>query len=221
MRVYVVGGTPSSGKSLVIAKMCTLEGGERPGVVKIDCVTTDDDKAFQRRGIPALAILAKRYCPDHAWMESLGAVEAWASKNGLTVLFVETAGLCARCAPYLREAIAICVLDCTCGIDGPYKLGPHLSDADLCVVTKGDLVSQAEREVFEARLKGRNPDAPIVWFNGLTGEGTIGLAEALTRIRAKVDQRAGPLRDASMRTPLPQLYCSYCLGRTEVGIATL
>lgn len=215
--LVIVGGTPSSGKSRVtLALIRGSRDSARAGVVKVDCVTTSDDAWYQARGVPAVRLLADRFCPDHAWLEHLPEVVEWARRERLGTLWVETAGLCARCAPYLREALAVCVLDATCGVRTPERLGPHLADADLCVITKGDLVSQAEREVFEAGVRSRNPVAPVVWFNGLTGEGTLDLVRA----RAGLAPGGGPGTWAP-RTPLPQLYCSYCLGRTEVGIATL
>ena len=39
----------------------------------------------------------------------------------------------------------------------PLKVGPMLSLADVGVVTKIDLVSQAEREVFRARIQESAP----------------------------------------------------------------
>ncbi len=221
--LIVVGGTPSSGKSrVVLALIRGRRDTRRTGVVKVDCVTTCDDVWYRARGVPAMRLLAGRFCPDHAWLEGLSAVLDWARREGIETLAVETAGLCARCAPYLREAVAVCVLDVTCGVRTPEKLGPHLADADLCVITKGDLVSQAEREVFEAGVRARNPGAPVVWFNGLTGEGATDLAGAFAGLwgtPGSADSRPGD--GGTARTPLPQLYCSYCLGRSEAGISTL
>lgn len=220
--MLVIGGTPGSGKSRVIWHLVRSNPDlGRLGVVKVDCVVTSDDAWFRERGVPAIRYLADRFCPDHAYLERLPEMLGWASREGLETLVVETAGLCARCAPYLHESIAVCVLDCTCGVHAPKKLGPHLADADLCVITKGDLVSQAEREVFESGVRERNPMAPVVWFNGLHGEGASEVVEALRRI-ALPGPTAPEGRSAwTMRTPLPQLYCSYCLGRSEAGISTL
>lgn len=224
--LIVVGGTPSSGKSRVVLALTRgRRDAGRTGVVKVDCVTTSDDEWYRARGVPAMRLLADRFCPDHAWLERLPAVLDWARREKIETLAIETAGLCARCAPYLREAVAVCVLDATCGVRTPEKLGPHLADADLCVITKGDLVSQAEREVFEAGVRARNPGAPVVWFNGLTGEGATDLttvADRLWRRRtAEPSCDRNEPSDWTVRTPLPQLYCSYCLGRSEAGISTL
>lgn len=214
MRI-VVGGTPSSGKSRVVLALAQAGGFGRLGVAKLDCVTTSDDRLFAGRGLSVMALLAGRHCPDHLLMERLPDLEAWQEAQGLDTLVVETAGLCGRCAPYLADAVAVCVIDCAAGVRAPRKLGPLLADADVVVLSKGDLVSQAEREVFGAAVTSRNPGATRVWFDGLTGEGGWELARAV-RARAAALPGAGP--GAGLRTPLPQLYCSYCLGRSEAGI---
>ena len=61
----------------------------------------------------------------------------------------------------------------------PLKVGPILSLADVCVVTKGDLVSQAEREVFRARIQDVAPDVQIREANALYG---IGIDPLVTSI---------------------------------------
>ncbi len=46
-----------------------------------------------------------------------------------------------------------------------------LKAADIVVITKGDIVSQAEREVFLSRVNSVNPKAITMHINGLTGQG--------------------------------------------------
>jgi Ni2+-binding GTPase involved in maturation of urease and hydrogenase len=214
----VVGGTPSSGKSRVVLALARAGGFGRLGVAKLDCVTTTDDALFAARGLPVTRLLAGRHCPDHLLMERLAELDGWASAQGLDTLAIETAGLCGRCAPYLADAVAVCVVDCTAGVRAPRKLGPLLADADVVVLSKGDLVSQAEREVFAAAVAERNPGAARAAFDGLTGEGGWELARAVRERAAGV---AAAADGASLRTALPQLYCSYCLGRSEAGIRTM
>lgn len=220
VKALVVGGTPSAGKSRTILWLTSVhEGLGRVGVAKLDCLRTTDDTLFRSRGIPATRLLAGRFCPDHAWMERLPEVREWALARELETLLVETAGLCARCAPYLDDALALCVLDCTGGIHGPSKLGPLLADADVCVLTKGDLVSQAEREVFSLNVRSKNPRAALVTLNGLTGEGSRDLVRALDSL--SWGRLSADVAESAPRTPLPQMYCSYCFGRSEVGITSL
>ena len=55
------------------------------------------------------------------------------------------------------------------GVKVPFKItvneGGHKL-ADVVVVTKGDIVSQAEREVFAYNVALANPRAAILFFNG-------------------------------------------------------
>ncbi len=211
----IVGGTPSSGKTRAILALARDSGFGRMGVVKLDCVATTDDHAFAGRGIRAISVLAGKFCPDHLLVEKWPELCEWAAGNDLGTLVVETAGLCGRCAPYMRSAVAVCVLDCTAGIQSPRKLGPLLLDADVMVFSKGDLVSQAERDVFVAQARIRNPRATGVMFNGLTGEGGWELARV---VHGHVPAHG---ESDGLRTVLPQMYCSYCLGRMEAGVRAM
>ena len=87
----------------------------------------------------------------------LGDALDWARKADCGVLLVETAGLCLRCSPYVDGGLGMVVLEATSGMNLPLKVGPMLSLADVAVVTKIDRVSQAEREVFRARIQDVAP----------------------------------------------------------------
>lgn len=228
MTVFIVGGPPSAGKTRVIGRALDAGAFEPPaGVAKLDCSESVDEAAWLARGVPARTLLAGSLCPDHVLMERFPELRAWADGLGLATLVVETAGLCGRCAPYLKGAVAVAVLDATAGIAAPRKLGPLLADADLVVITRGDLVSQAEREAFGGNVRSRNATAPRVWLDGRTGEGSQALAAAVKAARNALDPQDGAdaggttPRDDVPRTPLPQLYCSYCLGRDQAGIEVL
>ncbi len=86
------------------------------------------------------------------------------------MLITESAGLCNRCSPYLKEIKGVCVIDNLSGINTPKKIGPMLKSADFVVITKGDIVSQAEREVFASCVSSVNPRAVTMHVNGLTGQ---------------------------------------------------
>ena len=75
----------------------------------------------------------------------------------MDLLITESAGLCNRCSPYLKDIKAVCVIDNLSGINTPKKIGPMLKLADVVVITKGDIVSQAEREVFASRSTNCKP----------------------------------------------------------------
>jgi len=101
----------------------------------------------------------------------LGDALEWAGKSGADVLLVETAGLCLRCSPYVDGGLGLVVLEATSGMNLPRKVGPMLSLADVAVVTKIDRVSQAEREVFRARIQDAAPGVKVREVNALYGIG--------------------------------------------------
>jgi Ni2+-binding GTPase involved in maturation of urease and hydrogenase len=84
---------------------------------------------------------------------------------------------------------------------------PLVQGADAAVLTKGELVSQAEREVLRAVLRSLHPGLPILEVNGLTGEGVEALATWL-RERPPVEL----LPEEHLRHPLPRGSCSLCRG---------
>jgi Ni2+-binding GTPase involved in maturation of urease and hydrogenase len=100
----------------------------------------------------------------------------WGIKEKLDIMINESAGLCNRCSPHVKDVLSICVIDCLSGVYTPKKIGPMLKLADIVVITKGDIVSQAEREVFTFRVKQSNPKASIFLINGITGQGAYDLS---------------------------------------------
>jgi Ni2+-binding GTPase involved in maturation of urease and hydrogenase len=214
MKLVTVAGPPSSGKTSVILR--AAEGirasGINLGVVKFDCLAGDDEKRYQQAGIPVKTGLAGALCPDHFFITNIDACVRWGRKSGLDLLVSESAGLCNRCSPHIRNVLAVCVVDNLSGVNTPRKIGPMLKTADVVVVTKGDIVSQAEREVFAFRVKQVNPKAAVLPVNGLTGQGVLLLMRHLAAA-GNVDT----LQDARLRFSMPSALCSYCLGETRIG----
>jgi Ni2+-binding GTPase involved in maturation of urease and hydrogenase len=215
MRLITVSGPPSTGKTAVTSKaLLALAAGDwKVGVVKIDCLSTDDDAHYKSLGIPSCSGLSGPLCPDHYFASNLEEMVGWGRARNLDLLVTESAGLCNRCSPHVREVLAVCVVDCLGGINTPKKLGPMLKLADVVVVTKGDLVSQAEREVFAFRVQSVNPRAMLLGVNGLTGQGTVELAEILREHAKDLDSVQGQC----LRFPMPAALCSYCLGEMRLG----
>ena len=214
MQLVTVAGPPSSGKTSVLLKLAAVLGrqGKRLGVVKFDCLTGRDKDVFDAAGIPCAAGQSGALCPDHFFVCNASDAHAWGLSRGLDVLAVESAGLCNRCSPHVEGALAVCVVDNLSGIDTPAKIGPMLRLADVVAVTKGDVVSQAEREVFAFRVRRANPRATVLFVSGLTGQG----AEALAHVVAGAP--ATPTLDgASLRFTMPAAVCSYCLGQRKIG----
>lgn len=219
MRFVTVSGPPSSGKTAVILKTVAhvrQDGpqgpGLRVGVVKFDCLSTQDDETYARHGLPVRKGLSGALCPDHYFVSNVEECVQWGRGEGLDVLVSESAGLCNRCSPYIRDVLAVCVIDNLSGIDTPQKIGPMLKSADIVVITKGDVVSQAEREVFAARVRRVNPKARILHVNGVTGQGSFEFA-SLWREGDEVDTVEG----RRLRFSMPAALCSYCLGETRIG----
>jgi Ni2+-binding GTPase involved in maturation of urease and hydrogenase len=215
MNLITVSGPPSSGKTSIILKTAETfkRRGIRLGAVKFDCLHTDDDLAYEKAGIPVKKGLSGSLCPDHYFVSNIEAVVDWGLKEGFDLLVSESAGLCNRCSPYIKEIKAVCVIDNLSGINTPKKIGPMLRMADIVVITKGDIVSQAEREVFAARVHSVNPIAIIMHINGLTGQGAFELGTLLFDESKHIDT----LKGSKLRFSMPSALCSYCLGETRIG----
>ena len=181
MNAVIVSGPPSSGKTSVILKTIEAlkEQGIRAGVVKFDCLYTDDDLLYEKAGIPVQKGISGVLCPDHFFVSNIEETVQWGIQHNLDMLITESAGLCNRCSPYIKDVLGICVIDNLSGINTPKKIGPLLKAADIVVITKGDIVSQAEREVFAARVHTVNPKALIMHVNGLNGQGAFELSRLL------------------------------------------
>ncbi|MCK5841443.1 MAG: hypothetical protein KAH31_04705 [Candidatus Sabulitectum sp.] len=215
MNLVTVSGPPSSGKTSVILK--TIDSLKKQGlkvaVAKFDCLYTDDDVLYKKAGIPVKKGLSGALCPDHYFVSNVEEITNWALKNKFDILISESAGLCNRCSPYIKGIKAVCVIDNLSGINTPKKIGPMLKTADIVVITKGDIVSQAEREVFASRVNTVNPSAIIMHINGLTGQGSFELSTLLYDEALNIDS----LKGMELRFPMPAALCSYCLGETRIG----
>lgn len=216
MNFITVSGPPSSGKTSVILK--TIESfinrNLKVGVVKFDCLATDDDKLYAKMGVPVKKGLSGALCPDHYFVSNVEEIFQWGLSIEADILISESAGLCNRCSPYIKEIKAVCVIDNLSGINTPKKIGPMLKSADMVVITKGDIVSQAEREVFASRVNSVNPSSIILHVNGLTGQGAFELGSILYN---QDEKKRRTLKGMELRFPMPSALCSYCLGETRIG----
>ncbi len=215
MNLVVFSGPPSSGKTSVILKTIDAlkQQGISVGVVKFDCLYTDDDILYEKAGIPVKKGLSGALCPDHFFVSNIEEVVQWGRSLGISMLITESAGLCNRCSPYIKDIKGICVIDNLSGINTPKKIGPMLKSADIVIITKGDIVSQAEREVFASRVNSVNPTAVTMHVNGLTGQGAYELSTLLYEKEMDIETVQGK----KLRFPMPSALCSYCLGETRIG----
>ncbi len=215
MKTIIVAGPPSSGKTAVIthAARHLLGGGERVAAVKFDTRSSLDPQHYASRlGIPAIGGVSGYLCPDHYFISNMEEALEWGKKQSAGYLFVETAGLCLRCAPHIEGVLAVTVVDCLGGTQAPEKMGPMLTLADVVLLTKGDLVSQAEREVIAYGIAALNPAAVLCPVNGLMGTGVLGLVRAAHEGGDDVGLGSGRLRH-----DMPAAICSYCTGEKRIG----
>jgi Ni2+-binding GTPase involved in maturation of urease and hydrogenase len=214
VKIVTVSGPPSSGKTSVIIK--TIEYLQKDhldvGVIKFDSLSTYDDVLYQKLGVKVKVGLSGNLCPDHYYMTNIEDCVQWGVSENLDMIISESAGLCNRCSPHIRDVLAICVIDNLSGINTPKKIGPMLRLADIVVITKGDIVSQAEREVFAFRVKQSNPKAAIIFINGITGQGAYDLS-----VRLKEAHEFDTVEDKKLRFSMPAAVCSYCTGEIRIG----
>ncbi len=85
MNLITISGPPSSGKTSIITK--TIESlksrGINVGVVKFDCLYTDDDKIYEKLGVPVKKGLSGSLCPDHYFVSNIEEVVQWGIKKDL------------------------------------------------------------------------------------------------------------------------------------------
>jgi len=213
MKLAICAGPATTGKTSVLRHMTRKlqTAGQKVAFLKVDVQYAEEDEIFAREfGIPTRKVYSGELCPDHCNVMVLGDALQWAQRSGCDVLLVETAGLCLRCSPYVDGGLGMIVLEATSGTNLPLKVGPMLSLADIAVVTKIDRVSQAEREVFRARIQDVAPGVRIREVNALYGIGIDPLVEAVCNTPDAWD---GML----LRGNPPVGTCTICVGKKEVG----
>jgi Ni2+-binding GTPase involved in maturation of urease and hydrogenase len=212
MKMMIVAGTPGAGKTSVLSAAVRVlkDQGAHPALIKVDCLWTDDEKRLAPLNVPIKVALAKDMCPDHFAIYNTEGMLDWARSAGADMLMVETAGLCLRCAPYIDRCLAVCVIDATSGPNTPLKIGPMITTADVVVVTKGDMISQAEREVFRERVMESNPTCTLIEANGLTGKGALELTQVISSWSEDIEEMR-------LRHTPPLAVCTICGGETRVG----
>ncbi|MUP38022.1 GTP-binding protein [Labilibaculum euxinus] len=213
MKFIIVAGTPGAGKTAVLLHTIKilLQQNIKPSVVKIDCLYSDDPKRFAKLGVPVQLGLSMDMCPDHFSIYNTDAILEFAKEQKSEFLIMETAGLCHRCAPYTDNSLGVCVIDATSGPNNPMKVGPFLSCADIVVITKGDMISQAEREIFRECILETNPNCSIIEANGLSGQGASELALQIKSTEKVVSE------NESLRHNAPFAVCTLCAGEKRVG----
>jgi Ni2+-binding GTPase involved in maturation of urease and hydrogenase len=213
MRLVICAGPSTTGKTSVLRHMTRkfLAAGQRVAFLKLDVQYADEDELLAKEfGIPTRKVYSGELCPDHCHVMVLGDALQWAENTESDILLVETAGLCLRCSPYVNGGLGMVVLEATSGMNLPLKVGPILSLADVAVVTKIDRVSQAEREVFRARIQDVAPNVLVREVNALHG---IGIDPLVAHV-LEGPQVEGQLL---LRGNPPVGTCTICVGKKEIG----
>ncbi|MDR1877945.1 MAG: AAA family ATPase [Bacteroidales bacterium] len=213
MKLIIFAGPPTCGKTTVIKQVIRrlLAKELKPSYLKIDVLFADEDEQLRSEfNIPTKKIYSGELCPDHCNVVVLDEVVEWAEEQKAEYLIVETAGLCLRCSPYIENSLGLVVLEATSGMNLPRKIGPMLTLADICVITKIDLVSQAEREVFRYRILEAAKEITVVESNALYGIGIDPIVRDIIRsndIEQPMFLKGNP----------PVGTCTICVGKKEIG----
>lgn len=213
MKLLMIAGPPSAGKTAVIKQIIrNMKDAFNIAFLKIDVVKAFEDiELHEEFGIATNKIYSGDLCPDHASVMVLDDAILWAEQHGADLLIVESAGLCLRCSPYLNQGLGVVVMSSISGIHTPLKMGPMVSLADICIVTKIDLVSQAEREVLLEKIKEVHQGIKIIETNALQGT-------SLLRLYNLINQSAEIVPDTLKLKGVPPVgTCTICVGKKEIG----
>ena len=200
MRLAICAGPATTGKTSVLRHITRklLAADHRVAFLKLDVQYADEDELLKNEfDIPTRKVYSGELCPDHCHVMVLGDALALGRRGtGRRAAGRDGRPLSAM-RPYVDGGLGMVVLEATSGMNLPLKVGPILSLADIAVVTKIDRVSQAEREVFRARIQDVAPNTLVREVNALHGIGIDPLVKHIlegpetTRANAAARQSAG------------------------------
>ncbi len=213
VRMICIAGPPSAGKTTVVRQIIqNLPDPKKVAYLKIDVVQASEDEELAAEfGIPTKKVYSGDMCPDHMGIMVIRDAMCWAEKIGADYLLYESAGLCLRCTPYTKNSLGICVISAISGTHAPLKMAPMIALADVAVVTKIDLISQAEKEVFRERIRDVAPGIDIIETNAIQGTGMRYLKqiiETMPPTSSKTD---------TLRGVPPLGVCTICIGKKDIG----
>jgi Ni2+-binding GTPase involved in maturation of urease and hydrogenase len=213
LKILVVAGPPSVGKTSVIRHIIKEFLNSSPSFLKIDVVRAFEDEELHKEfGINTKKVYSGDLCPDHTEVMIMRDAIDWAESNKSNLLIIESAGLCLRCTPYITQSFGIAVVSAVSGSNTPLKMAPMIALADAVVVTKVDLISQAEKEVFRECIRKVTMSIDIVETNAVHGTGMRYLMKAINKSEEVVDKNTIQLRG------IPPLgVCTICVGKKDIG----
>lgn len=213
MKLLLVGGPPSTGKTTAIQRIIEKRQDKyKIAYLKMDVVTAHEEELIKEKyHIEARTVYAGDLCPDHAEVMILTDALKWAEGIGAELLIIESAGLCLRCSPYLNQGVGVVVLSMLAGLHSVDKMKQLICFADVALLTMNDLVCQAEREVYIKKLKNSFDKLKIIETNALQGiaiEYLCNLIDQSEEIdREKLELKGNP----------PLGTCTICIGSKKVG----
>lgn len=212
-RLITVAGPPSAGKTAVVRQILkNLIPESKVAYLKIDVVQAWEDEELAREfQIPTKKVYSGDMCPDHTGILVLRDAVEWADSVDADYFIYESAGLCLRCTPYTAHSFGLCVVPAVSGMHTPLKMAPMITFADAVVVTKIDLVSQAEKEVFREAVRQVSSDVDIIETDALSG---TNMRYLMKRISELPEPQTG---DDHLRGVPPLGVCTVCIGKKEVG----
>lgn len=215
-KIILVSGSNATGKTALLKWMIPYlkQKEENCAVCKIDCINDEDKYVFQKFKIPVCSGISQDICPDHFLVSNLTELYQWATKKMTDYLFIETAGLCNRCSPATAQILSICVVDATSSHKAASHLGPMLTQADYIVITKIDMISQAEKEIIYHNIRAINTTAKVFTIDALSGYGTESIARSILQ-----EPITHSYENDTLRHTMPAGVCSYCLGEKRIGSA--
>ena len=212
MKLLLVGGPPSTGKTTVIERIIEKRRKKyKIAYIKMDVVSAYEEEFMKEKyGIEARTVYAGDLCPDHAEVMILSDAIKWAKSKNTDLLIIESAGLCLRCSPYLNQGIGVVILSMLSGIHSVDKMKQLICFADIAVLTMNDLVCQAEREVYIKKLKSSFKELKTIETNALQGIAIEYLCKLIDESN-EIDEETLELKG---NPPLGT--CSICIG-SKIG----
>ena len=191
-RAYTIGigGPVGSGKTALLLALCRLLRDEYSLAVVTNDIFTKEDGEFlvRHEALPPERITAVETggCPHTAvrddCSQNLDALEQLMLKFTPELLFVESGGdnLAAQFSRELAD-FTIYVIDVSGGDKIPRKGGPGITQSDLLVINKTDLVAlvRADLDVMARDTKRMRGDGPFLFAQVINGVGVSAIAEHL------------------------------------------
>ncbi len=213
MKLLLVGGPPSTGKTTVIQRIIEKRQDKyKIAYLKMDVVAAHEEELIREKyHIDAKTVYAGDLCPDHAEVMILTDALKWAEQMGAELLIIESAGLCLRCSPYLNQGVGVVVLSMLAGLHSVDKMKQLITFADVAVLTMNDLVCQAEREVYIKKLRTSFDKLKVIETNALQGiaiEYLCNLIDHSEEIHVEnLELKGNP----------PLGTCTICIGSKKIG----